>query len=196
MVDLADNAWHACTFNRRSVGVEMGGFASCGFDAPQLATSAHVFAFLCYHLQIPVRQARAGVGPGIASHKDLGLRAAVITIVRRPELHAEIIRLVGDEHRKGHVHEVWDLHRSQKACLPSPDTGSTLSPVTSPPPQLPDVHTIGGLQQALKMLAYRIAVDGDYGAETRQVVTSFQMHTGIVLMELPAHRRKRNYSAS
>lgn len=61
-----------CTFNRRSVGVEMGGFASCGFDAPQLATSAHVFAFLCYHLQIPVRQARAGVGPGIASHKDLG----------------------------------------------------------------------------------------------------------------------------
>jgi peptidoglycan hydrolase-like protein with peptidoglycan-binding domain len=71
-----------------------------------------------------------------------------------------------------------------------------LSPVTSPPPQLPDVHTIGGLQQALKMLAYRIAVDGDYGAETRQVVTSFQMHTGIVLMELPAHRRKRNYSAS
>ena len=75
---------------------------------------------------------------------------------------------------------MWDLHRSQKACLPSPDTGSTLSPVTSPPPQLPDVHTIGGLQQALKMVAYRIAVDGDYGAETRQVVTSFQMHTGIV----------------
>ena len=29
MLDLADNAWHACTFNRRSVGVEMGGFASC-----------------------------------------------------------------------------------------------------------------------------------------------------------------------
>ena len=46
------------------------------------------------------------------------------------------------------------------------------------------------------MVAYRIAVDGDYGAETRQVVTSFQMHTGMVLMELPAHRRKRNYSAS
>ena len=26
----------------------------------------------------------------------------------------------------------------------------------------------------------RIAVDGDYGSETRQAVTSFQMHAGIV----------------
>ena len=30
------------------------------------------------------------------------------------------------------------------------------------------------------MLGYRIAVDGDYGAETRQVVTSFQDRTRIV----------------
>ena len=27
MVELADNAWHACAFNQRSVGVEIGGFA-------------------------------------------------------------------------------------------------------------------------------------------------------------------------
>jgi peptidoglycan hydrolase-like protein with peptidoglycan-binding domain len=54
-----------------------------------------------------------------------------------------------------------------------------LSPVTSPALPLPDVHTINGLQQTLKMLKYRIAVDGEYGAETRQVVTSFQMRTGI-----------------
>ena len=33
---------------------------------------AHVFAFLRDHLQIPVRHARAGVGSGIASRKDLG----------------------------------------------------------------------------------------------------------------------------
>jgi peptidoglycan hydrolase-like protein with peptidoglycan-binding domain len=30
------------------------------------------------------------------------------------------------------------------------------------------------------MLGYRIIVDGDYGPETRQAVTSFQMHAGIV----------------
>jgi peptidoglycan hydrolase-like protein with peptidoglycan-binding domain len=29
------------------------------------------------------------------------------------------------------------------------------------------------------MLGYRIAVDGDYGPETRQAVTSFQMNLGI-----------------
>jgi N-acetyl-anhydromuramyl-L-alanine amidase AmpD len=181
MVDLADNAWHACTFNRRSVGVEMGGFASRGFDVPLLATCARVFAFLCYHLQIPVRHARAGVGPGIASHKDLGpAGGGHHDPSDDPSFMQRFIGLVGDEHRKGHFPEVWDPHRPQKACLLSPDTGSTLSPVTSPALPLPDVHTINGLQQALKMLGYRIAVDGDYGAETRQVVTSFQMRTGIV----------------
>jgi len=44
----------------------------------------------------------------------------------------------------------------------------------------PDIQTIIGLQQALKMLGYRVAVDGDYGPETRQAITSFQMHAGIV----------------
>jgi peptidoglycan hydrolase-like protein with peptidoglycan-binding domain len=54
------------------------------------------------------------------------------------------------------------------------------TPVASTAPPGPDVHTISGLQQALKMLGYRIAVDGDYGPETRQAVTDFQTHTGIV----------------
>jgi hypothetical protein len=72
MVDLANNAWHACTFNRRSVGVEVGGSANRGFEAPLVAATARMFAYLCHHLQIPVRHARAGVGPGIASHCDLG----------------------------------------------------------------------------------------------------------------------------
>jgi N-acetyl-anhydromuramyl-L-alanine amidase AmpD len=181
MVDLADNAWHACTFNRRSVGVEMGGFASRSFDAPLLATSAHVFAFLCYHLRIPVRHARAGVGPGIASHKDPGpARGGHHDPSDDPTFMQRFIGLVAEEHRKGHFPEVWDPRRAQRARLLSPDKGSPLSPVTSLVPPLPDVHTISGLQEALKMLGYRIAVDGDYGAETRQAVTSFQMRTGIV----------------
>ena len=37
----------------------------------------------------------------------------------------------------------------------------------------PEVTAIGGLQQALKMLGYRITVDGDCGRETRKVVASF-----------------------
>ena len=100
--------------------------------------------------------------------------------VRRPELRERFIGLVGDEHLKGHFPEVWDPRRSQKACLLSPDTGSTVSPATSPALPLPDVQTINRFQQALKMLGCRIALDGDYGAETRQVVAGFQMRTGIV----------------
>jgi hypothetical protein len=53
----------------------MSGLASRGFDAPLLATAVPMFAYLCFHLQIPVFYARAGVGPGITSHNDLGATA-------------------------------------------------------------------------------------------------------------------------
>ena len=52
--------------------------------------------------------------------------------------------------------------------------------VARPAEALPDVATTRGLQTALKMLGCRITVDGDYGPETRQAITSFQMHAGIV----------------
>jgi murein L,D-transpeptidase YcbB/YkuD len=88
--------------------------------------------------------------------------------------------LVDNEHRKGHFPDIWDPNKPQKPCLLSPNGGSTSPAVASTARPLPDVRTISGLQQALKMLGYRIAVDGDYGPETRQVVTNFQMHAGIV----------------
>jgi len=180
MVDLADNAWHACTFNRRSVGVEMGGFASRGFDARLLATTARIFAYLCYHLQVPVRHARAGVGPGIASHSDLGAAGGGHHDPSDdPVFMEKFVSMVDGEHRKGHFPDVWVPHKPRKPCLLSPDR-STSSPVISTASGTLDVHTISGLQQALNMLGYRITIDGDYGPETRQVVTSFQMHAGIL----------------
>jgi len=39
---------------------------------------------------------------------------------------------------------------------------------------------MSGLQCALKSLGYRITADGDCGPGTRQAVTSFQMHAGIL----------------
>jgi peptidoglycan hydrolase-like protein with peptidoglycan-binding domain len=89
------------------------------------------------------------------------------------------VRMVDDEYRKGHFADVWEPRKRQEACLLSPD-GSKLVGVTSSAQAAPDVRTIGGLQKALKMLGYRITADGDYGPETRQAVTSFQMHAGIV----------------
>lgn len=181
MVDLANSAWHACALNRRSVGVEMSGFASCGFEASLLATTTRMFAYLSHHLQIPVRHARAGVGPGIASHSDLGAAGGGHHDPSDdPSFMERFVELVDEEHRKCHFPDVWDPHKSQKPCLLSADNRATPSPLSSAAPAEPNIHTISGLQQALTMLGYRIAVDGDYGPETRQAVTSFQMHSGIV----------------
>jgi hypothetical protein len=83
------------------------------------------------------------------------------------------ISMVDDEHRKGHFPDMWLPDKLQKACLLSPDSDQNC-------PDAAGCAYDCGLQQALKALGYRIAVDGDYGAETRQVVRSFQMHAGLV----------------
>jgi hypothetical protein len=177
---LQTRPWHACAFNQRSVGVEIGGLASRGFGTPLLATAARISAYFCHHLKIPVRHARAGVGRGIASHHDLGpAGGGHHDPSDDPAFMEAFARMVDDKYRKGHFPDVWEPHKQQKTCLLSPD-GSKLSPVTSAAQTAPNVHTIGGLQQALKMLGFRVTVDGDYGPETRQAVTSFQMHAGIV----------------
>jgi hypothetical protein len=160
-----------------------------------LATIARVFAFLCYHLQIPVRHGRAGVGPGIASHNDLGAAGGQHN-PSDPSFMQGFIGLIDDEHRNGHLPEVWVPHKPQKAFLLSPDEGSTSSLVTSTAPPLPEVHTISGLQQALKMLGIALPSMATTARETRQVVTSFQSAPESSPIELPAHRRKQSYSAN
>jgi hypothetical protein len=72
MVHLADKAWHVCAFNSRSVGLEMAGFAKRGFPPVEMTAAAEIVAYLASHLQIPIRHARGGVGPGIESHHGLG----------------------------------------------------------------------------------------------------------------------------
>jgi murein L,D-transpeptidase YcbB/YkuD len=95
-----------------------------------------------------------------------------------PVFMEKFVRIVGGEHRKGHFPDIWVPHKPQKPCLLSPDAVDVVAISTAS--GAPDVHTISDLQQALKMLGYRITVDSDYGPETRQVVTSFQMHAGIL----------------
>jgi N-acetyl-anhydromuramyl-L-alanine amidase AmpD len=180
MVELADNAWHACAFNRRSVGLEMSGFASRSFNVSLLATAARISAYFCHHLQIPVRHARAGVGPGVVSHHDLGPEGGGRHDPSDdPAFMEAFIAMVHDEYRKGHFPDVWEPRKQQKTCALSPDS-SKFARVTSIAQAPPDIHTICGLQQARQMLGYRVTVDGDYGPETRHAITSFQRHAGIV----------------
>lgn len=73
LVPLAGKAWHAAAYNSRSVGVEHANTLARGYaTSEQLEVSARVFGWLCLRLGIPPRYARAGVGPGICRHCDLG----------------------------------------------------------------------------------------------------------------------------
>ena len=172
MVELADKAWHACAFNSRSVGVEMAGYASKGYCEALLLATARIFAYLAHHLQIPVRHARGGVGPGIESHWGLGRAGGHhFDPSSDPTFMEKFVAMVSAETAKGDLPAVWEPEQEARACSLTPNAAGS-KPI--------NVRTIEGLQEALKRLGYNIAIDGDYGPETRQAVASFQMHAGVV----------------
>jgi N-acetyl-anhydromuramyl-L-alanine amidase AmpD len=73
LVHMADKAWHACSYNTRSIGVEHANITSKGYATEaQLEVSARIFGWLCLEHSIRPRWARDGVGPGICRHLDLG----------------------------------------------------------------------------------------------------------------------------
>ena len=72
MVAFGNNAWHACAFNRRSIGVEMAGYSAKGFADPEWTAAASIVAWLLKKNGIPARWAQRGVGAGFCSHYDLG----------------------------------------------------------------------------------------------------------------------------
>jgi putative chitinase len=76
--------------------------------------------------------------------------------------------------------EIADEHASSPAPVRPQAVVQAASPEVPEKAALPDVTTNGGLQQALVALGYPISIDGGYGTQTRQAVTSFQMHAGIV----------------
>lgn len=123
MVDLRRQHLARVRFHRHSVGVEMSSFANRGFDGPLLAATARRFAFLCYHLQISVRHARAGVGPDIAAHNDLGGAGGGHNGPSDdPSFMQRFITMVDDEDRRGHFSAAWDPDLPQKVCLLSRKT--------------------------------------------------------------------------
>ena len=71
LVDIGDTAWHVCSFNPMTIGVEMAGYAEKGFGGPEWEATAAVVAFHLHHLQLPNRWAKGGVGPGFCRHYDL-----------------------------------------------------------------------------------------------------------------------------
>jgi N-acetylmuramoyl-L-alanine amidase len=118
MVELADKAWHACAFNSRSVGWEMAGYAAKDFSDALLETTAEAFAYLCHHLQIPVRHARGGVGPGIESHWGLGRAGGGHSDPSRdPSFMDTFIARVATHSGRGDFPVLWEPEKPGKPCL-------------------------------------------------------------------------------
>ena len=193
MVELADNAWHACAFNRRSVGLEMSGFASRSFNVSLLATAARISAYFCHHLQIPVRHARAGVGPGVVSHHDLGPEGGGHHDPSDdPAFMEAFIAMVHDEYRKGHFPDVWEPRKQQKTCALSPDS-SKFARVTSIAQAPPDIHTICGLQRRARCSAIALPSMATTAPKRAKPSQASRGTPGLSRMESLAHRQRHDY---
>ena len=72
MVPLLKKAWHAVSYNSRSIGVEMSGFSTKGFTPGELNADANIIAWLLKKFNIPCQDALGGKRPGFTSHYALG----------------------------------------------------------------------------------------------------------------------------
>jgi hypothetical protein len=118
MVDLCDKAWACCNYNSRSVNIEMAGYAAKGYGSVEWQTMANVVAFHLHFLQIPLRWARAGVGPGFCSHYDLGAAGGGHS---DPTTNAatwqQFVQMVTSAYNTGDFPAVWEAeHVNGKAC--------------------------------------------------------------------------------
>ena len=122
MVDIGHKAWHACNANPRSIGFEMAGIAKKGFGAPELAAAGEVFAFFLHHLQIPLRHAIGGVGPGICSHWELGaMGGGHADPSTNPQFMDDFFKHVTEMYHFGDFPPIWEPgNESGKPCLLRP----------------------------------------------------------------------------
>ena len=109
LVPLGVKAWHAAAYNPRSVGVEHANVTAKGYaTAAQLAVSARIFGWLCLRLGVPPRWARAGVGPGVCRHADLGVAGGGHTQCG-PDLSGwlRFLDLLHSEIKRGGYRKTW-----------------------------------------------------------------------------------------
>lgn len=76
MVKFSEEAWHARSFNARSIGLEMAGFAEKGYGETEWQAAANILAYLAFRFNIPVVAVKPDhnghVASGICRHFDLG----------------------------------------------------------------------------------------------------------------------------
>jgi hypothetical protein len=187
MVHFPNKAWHACDFNGCSEGLEMAGYSSKGFNAPEWDAAAAVVAWRLKANNLPPVWSHGGFGPGFTSHFDLGL------------------------HGGGHTDPTTDtatwlafIDRVQKAYdqvgASEPDLSTTISqqPPAAPEGYVPHrtnlhdfvVGSLDWVQQRINALGYGpngqpIQVDGIYGPDTWNSVARYQKANGLTVDGIP-----------
>lgn len=110
LVRIADKAWTQYPyFNPRAVGVEHSNLTAKGYATElQLRTSARIFAWLAWKLDVPIRFARAGKGAGICRHSDLGALGGGHTQCGMGDVaFRRWLEMIHDEDERGGFRKVW-----------------------------------------------------------------------------------------
>jgi len=170
MVDFADKAWHVVSFNPRSIGIEMAGYAAKGFGAAEWQDAANIIAWLLHRFNLPCRWAQHGSGPGFCSHYDLGAAGGGHKDPTTDSaVWAAFVKLVQDAYALTPP-TVWD---SYSGAVP-------LSPPTFvPTPTVRSDVGVGSVEWAQLRLnalgaAPQLATDGILGPATKAALIIFQ----------------------
>lgn len=179
MVAFGNNAWHACSFNRRSVGVEMAGYAAKGFKAPEWDAAAAIIAWLLKHYALPARWAEKGIGQGFCSHHDLGQAGGGHNDpTTDPKVWASFVDRVVAAYGQ-QIPDVWPATGNavpQPAQLPAGYT-----PTTDPRDDEPE-GSVSWAQARLNALGVAwpyLTVDGLEGRATERAIAAFQGVRGL-----------------
>ena len=177
-VDFGQKAWHACDFNSRSVGVEMGGVAARGFPDAEWDCAARVTAYLLRAYGLPATWAHGGAGPGFTSHFDLGAAGGGHSDpTRDAKVWAEFVARV----QVTYAATTYDPTEPWGRGLPTTAHAPAAAAPVPAAPSLATTLSVHDAQVELNSMGYRpvLDTDGVLGPKTRDALVKFQRSRGI-----------------
>jgi hypothetical protein len=198
MVPFAKKAWHACSVNPRSIGVEIAGYEKAGFSASEINADANIIAWLLHSYAIPCRWAEHGQGAGFCSHWDTGaLGGGHTDITTDPAVWQAFAARVREAYAAFAAGPLpaWGLHgaAAPSATTPPPDPPAGWAPSGAArrdedAPLAPGARSpypagsIADIQWRLNTAGAtpQVRVDGLCGDETRQAIAKFQRARGLL----------------
>lgn len=176
MVELPNKAWHACSANPWSVGIEAAGYSKRGFAEAEWQALASITAFLLKELDIPPFWSNDTAGsPGFCSHYDLGVFGGGHT---DPTTDKAVWQHFVDLVKTTYAMELpteWPIVNTMdvaKLMVPKTYTPSNTKRDDLQP------YTLEWAQAAMNKFGYHmrgvLTIDGIYGNETKSALMAYQ----------------------